>query len=502
MNDIPEFTTKDLKHYPHFDAPLSLREVKSILSDPDRIAKNKFFPFIKYNERWQPYRIDPIKPEKKTRPIRYASRRDAYIFQHYRRILSAEYEKKLQTLGITECPIAYRRIPKPDSNGGKCNIDFANDAFEVVIKLRSCIAIALDIKGYFESLDHDRIKSHWKSLLNTKSLPNDHYAVFKNITKYRFVEQKKLYKSLGYINSHPTGGNSTFDHYTVSYKNMPKQICTPQEFREKVCGKAKGFNSLIERNEDSFGIPQGAPISDLIANFYLIEFDFEMNRYASINGGVYMRYSDDILIILPTGEGIASAAEEMVKKHITTQGKHLKLKESKTCVVEFYEINGEIKYKHIKGPHGKNGLEYLGFRFDGRNVYIRDSTISKLYRKASSSAKTLANLHTLDNLGRPDSVLMQDFNYSRFSERFMKVSRENLSNDYSTWTFYSYAKRSSEIFGDKGRKINKQIRNFDSVMRLRIEEYIEKCVRKRDLFILGYTEIIEGDTYVDSVLLA
>jgi hypothetical protein len=163
----PFFSSSDLKHYPHFDRRLSIEEAEEIVSDPARVASNKFYPFFLYCETWQPFRTsDKGRPALKSRPIRYAARRDAYIFTHYRRILAEKYEERLALLGIQDCPIAYRKIPKVHG-GGKCNIDFAKDAFDEIEKQGDCVAIALDIKGYFENLDHARIKETWCDLLGS-----------------------------------------------------------------------------------------------------------------------------------------------------------------------------------------------------------------------------------------------------------------------------------------------------------------------------------------------
>ncbi|MFC3631362.1 hypothetical protein ACFOM8_18155 [Paracoccus angustae] len=197
MEDEFDFTAKDLKHYPHFDAPITLKEIRHLVTDPQRVAANSFYPFFLYEESWQPYRsTDAAKPDKKTRPIRYGARRDAYIFAFYRRKLSRLYEARLREMGIEDCPIAYRQVLKPRLGGGKCNIDFAKDAFDEIDRLGDCVAVALDIKGYFENLDHKRIKSIWCDLLGVDELPPDHYAVFKNITKYRYVDQRSVYSRL------------------------------------------------------------------------------------------------------------------------------------------------------------------------------------------------------------------------------------------------------------------------------------------------------------------
>jgi len=191
----------DLKQYPHFDAPLSVAEIERLVTDPTRVTQNSFFPLMLFREQWQPYRsIDPVKPEKKTRKIRYASRRDAYIFLHYRNILAEYYEKIAKDRGIADHVIAYRRIPRdPPERGGKSNIEFARDASNFIDTLQDCVAIAFDIEKFFENMDHSMIKEKWKILLNVSELPPDHYAVFKNITKYHYVEQHEVYRRLGII---------------------------------------------------------------------------------------------------------------------------------------------------------------------------------------------------------------------------------------------------------------------------------------------------------------
>ena len=292
------------------------------MTDEQRVASNKFYPFFLYHEEWQPYRsANAAKPEKKSRPIRYGARRDAYIFAHYRRKLSVPYEQRLADMGISGCPIAYRQIPKPGTNGGKCNIDFAKDAFDEVDRLGDCVAVALDIKGYFENLSHSRIKAIWCDLLGVDELPADHYAVFKNITKYRFVDQRSVYRRLGYIGPIQRGKH-TIEGFTVPYRDMPKQLCSPEDFRAKICGGDPTKPSLVQKNVLPHGVPQGAPISDLIANFYLIDFDAKLHQYARERGGKYMRYSDDILLITRAAMLRQRLHLRRMRSRIT--GKHLR----------------------------------------------------------------------------------------------------------------------------------------------------------------------------------
>ncbi|WP_160166767.1 reverse transcriptase domain-containing protein [Caenispirillum salinarum] len=474
-----ELKSEHLKNYPHFDAPLSKREIMRLVTDKRRVAQNTFYPLFLYNEEWQPYRsVNGPKPDKKSRPIRYGARRDAYIFTYYRHLLSGPYERRLKTLGIEGCPIAYRKIPKPGSNSGKCNIDFAKDAFEAIDHLKDCVAIALDIEGYFENLDHSMIKSGWRDLLGAPELPEDHYAVFRNITKYHYVDQREVYRRLGFIKSIKVGA-SKIDQFTVPYRKMPKQLCKPEEFRAKICGYDPAYSNLVESNKSGRGIPQGAPISDLIANFYLLDFDVSANDFVKSRGGFYMRYSDDILLILPGAAREADDAVNFVKDEIKRYGSELRIKDKKTCVVQFRRDGPSLRHEHIYGPQGRNGLEYLGFRYDGKRVYIRDSTISRLYRKVSIAAKREAARHVRDNKSLGLKELKDSFNYSLLSQRFARVQKEHLSSDYRSWTFYTYLKRASATFGRKGNRILGQARRFDALMRLRVNAAIDKAYYKR-----------------------
>ena len=472
----------DLKHYPHFDAHIPVNRIEELVNDPERVARHPFYPFLRYDLEWQPFRsTDAGKPNRKSRPIRYAARGDAYIFTHYRRMLSALYEERLHELGIQHCPIAYRRIPKSDSRGNRSNIDFAKDAFDHIDELGDCVAIALDIHSYFENLDHTRIKQIWRDLLREDELPPDHYAVFRNITKYRFVEQREVYRRLGFFGNVTREGR-TREGFITPLSELPKQLCRPADFRARICGDDPEFSSLVKKHDKSFGIPQGAPISDLIANFYLLEFDLAVHTFVCERGGRYMRYSDDILLLLPGGREVAERATAFVTDEVRQHGSQLEIKESKSCEIQFMREGEHLNCKQIlrqSGQPARNGLEYLGFRYDGRKVYVRESTMSRFYRKVSSAARRAAFAHVQSRKTEDVTQLKTSFDYSLFSTKFLKVKRGDLDRDPRTWTFYSYLRRAATTFGPKGDRILKQTRNFKTLVTARVEESIERAVLRR-----------------------
>ncbi|MCY4096282.1 MAG: reverse transcriptase domain-containing protein [Gammaproteobacteria bacterium] len=438
------------------------------------MAEHKFFPLLRYDDQWVPYRSgEPENKKKKLRPIRYGARGDTYIFKYYRRELSKLYEARLDCLGIAQCPIAYRKIQRDSGIGGKCNIDFAKDAFDQIDSFGDCVAIALDIESYFENLDHARIKRVWSDLLGVERLPPDHFAVFKNITRYRFVDRQAVLHRLGYVGS---------EGLLLQLKEVPIQLCSPADFRAKICGKDSNFTSLIRKNTLSRGVPQGTPISDLIANFYLLDFDLQMHRYAENLGGCYMRYSDDILLVLPGGRELVDDAVLFASNQIQNYGENLKIKSSKTCAVQFQLQGGKLRYQHIKqrsDEGNKNGFEYLGFRYDGRRVYVRDSTMSSFYRKVSAAAKVEGWRHALERDSKDITYLSDTFNYSQFSQQFSRVKGFNPNGEFRERTFYSYLKRATDTFGSRGDRILRQAKGFKKFMHDRVEEAIIRAVSCR-----------------------
>ena len=122
----------------------------------------------------------------KSRDICYASHIDRCIFQLYSHILNELYNQEIKQRGIDDVPVAYR------TDLGLNNIHLAKIAFDFVRKNSPCYVIIGDFTGFFDNLDHQYLKRRWCDLLRVDSLPKDHYAVFKNITRYSKWELSDL----------------------------------------------------------------------------------------------------------------------------------------------------------------------------------------------------------------------------------------------------------------------------------------------------------------------
>src|SRR5690606_31674233 len=87
------------------------------------------------------------------------------------------------------------------------------------------------------------------------------------------------------------------------------------------------------------GIPQGLPISAVLANLYMYDADQRIQQSIRKLGGTYRRYSDDILLIVPNGRG--AEAESVVKIEL---GKiRLQVNSAKTVRCRFLRKEGTLR---------------------------------------------------------------------------------------------------------------------------------------------------------------
>ncbi|AMS29693.1 MAG TPA: hypothetical protein DIU09_03805 [Hyphomonadaceae bacterium] len=464
-------TEKNLKRYLHFDSDISAVDAELLVKDPTLVSKHAFYPFILFNQHWNKWAEKGEKGEPKNRPIRYAARRDAYIFSYYRSLLASKYEERLISANLSENVLAYRKIIGPDGRG-QCNIDFAKKAFDQIKNLSDCVAVTLDITRFFETLQHDKIKSDWCDLLGQPILPKDHYKVFNAITKYSYIERDVLFKELGFLGQkiNPKNG-AVSTGYLVSYDQMPKrQICKPSTLRSILKAKPE----ILTTNNVSTGIPQGAPISDLLANLYMLNFDQVMNEYALENGGIYLRYSDDIMIILPGDALIGYAARDKAFDLLAATAPNLAFKLEKTYIYTFQsKADGSLNINRDLGPanHGANGLEYLGFRFDGRSIFIRDSTLSNLWRKVARSANRHAVAVIKRYRDKSLAELYTELDVDNFAKKFGRVEEfAKHQDDVGSWTFWTYVKRCVKVFGGDVNGIASQVKAHKRVTKEKLHE--------------------------------
>lgn len=171
--------------------------------------------------------------------------------------------------------IGYRKVLSAKGSG-KCNINFANEAFSYIRATSECYVYTLDISKFFENLDHKLLRTSWCDLLGKSQLPEDHFQVYKAVTRFAFVDRTRLYEALNIIGT-PPGSSTSAKKFLVKREDIPLQLCTPKEFRHKV-------KPLIQVNNSGRGVPQGASISDVLSNLYLFSFDKALHDWVTFLG--------------------------------------------------------------------------------------------------------------------------------------------------------------------------------------------------------------------------
>lgn len=293
-----------LKKYPHIGRPLKLKHkawVEDYVTNPVNIKKHAFFPFIhrklsvrkfrqkklddgtKTKERFQSYKV---------REVFYANHLDSNIYSYYCYNLNNLYEKKLLELGTNDCITAYRSIKLNEKEGArnKCNIDFANDIFTYITnnKKRNLVAITFDITSFFDNLNHSKLKRAWCKVLNTDTLPDDHYSVFRNLTKFSYVEIEDIFNE--FKNDILVKSKNKIIKSKVNQLELLKlkdaiAFCDLKDFDSRIRKKNLIKNNKFVSKSDyekgklrKKGIPQGSPISASLANIYLLDFDTKICR--------------------------------------------------------------------------------------------------------------------------------------------------------------------------------------------------------------------------------
>ena len=179
-------------------------------------------------------------------------------------------------------------------------------------------------------------------------------------------------------------------------------------------------------------------MSGVLANIYMLEADKFINDLVMSNDGLYMRYSDDFIIILPHLDE-NTAVEKLKNIHNLFNGKfpRLELQSEKTQYYRFNQNNitncGEAI--DLNADCSNRFMNFLGFTFDGNKLAVRSKTISKYYYRMNRKAKTILKNDHHTKTGKHISC---ENLYRKYSERGAKGKRGN---------FLSYIDRSEIEFG-------------------------------------------------------
>lgn len=430
------------KKYPHIGRQISIKDyskVKAYVYDTAKIIKHSFLPFLHKTIIKRKFRADKENPQRnpsgkrkrikskpKIRDTFFASHLDAMVFSRYNQLLSEAYENFIKYQPFNSSVVAYRKIPiEKETKGNQCNIDFAKTAFKFIhennVEFQS--VIIADITSFFDNLDHKILKRQWSIVLGEKTLPKDHYNLYKALTRIKYVETTDLFKAYN---------NTMLVQKGVPFSNsekqlVRKQIKSPKYFKEKraysYCEKdeflSNNLNLIISKNNKA-GIPQGSPISATLANIYMLDFDKSISNEVSRLDGFYQRYSDDIIIVCKREyeEEIKNFLMQLISSHLV----NLTIEPNKTKIYHFQRSKNELHGYQIDENRnkaaGNKPLEYLGFTYNGKKVLIKSSGFSKFYR---SMKQAFNRSHGFAKHSKnPDKKLFKSKLYKKFTYKGAK----------------------------------------------------------------------------------
>jgi RNA-directed DNA polymerase len=375
------------RHYKHFDVPIGPQWAAALTSE--QVTAHAWSPLLHWIKETPRYRLNDqnvMELKVKPRDIMHASHRDACILAKYSHELTSKLDAWYVTNGLNEVVIAYRSL-------GQSNYHFAATAQSYVREHQSVEAMCFDVTGFFDNIDHKRLKRRLKWLLGVDELADDWHRVLRSVTRYSHVRKSDL-------KAHPVFGQR------LKQRGADRPLATVKEL------KAAGIP--IDVNATGIGLPQGTPISASLSNLYLADFDLAMKGLADQHSALYPRYSDDILIICEPehADKLAATVEAALKQ-------------------EALDLHTDKTVRMCFTGDERDNFQYLGYQLGLGPALIRPGSLSRQWRSAKRAIRrSERKAERLAKCGQKDKIYT-----SKLRGRLTHVGLRN---------FLAYADRSSD----------------------------------------------------------
>ena len=197
------------------------------------------------------------------------------------------------------------------------------------------------------------------------------------------------------------------------------------------------------KNENNYGIPQGSPLSGIFSNIYMTDFDYKMKKISEENNGIYKRYSDDFIIVIPqkSAESLKVIKDKVNNVIDETPGVFMEKDKTKYYIYSNGCIENLTSKLIPEIEDYQKVINYLGFSFDGKNITIRAKTVGKyIYRMRRK-------IDTIEKHGgytKKKNRISYDDVYEKYSIKGLKKKNRKRKGN-----FISYVLRSKKIFEDE-----------------------------------------------------
>jgi hypothetical protein len=384
------------KKYSHFDSKKDIKHWLAYIREPKNICSHGFYPFIHFTMKKYTYRNGETKT--KPREICYSSHIDRYIYEYYNYLLNESYNSYAKSNSINKCAVAYR------NNLHQNNITIAKEVFNFIKSGDKYFVLISDFTSYFDKIDHKNLKNNLEMVLNVDRLSDDWYKIFKSVTKYSYIDLDAIAK---------------FKKKTLREVRKGNRIVNAAELQE--------LKKHLKKNRNAFGIPQGSSISSTLSNINLINYDKKLNDYVTSKNGLYRRYCDDLIVIIP----------EVFEKELLDKFQYLN---SNTPGLDVNDDKMQMFYysdHRIYHNNEYSKLKYLGFEFNGSNIKIKERTVTCFYLKAY---RLIKGINKISERHKRNAYRRQF--YKNFTHLGMKKTKKNQGN------FLTYVDKCSNILSE------------------------------------------------------
>ena len=219
------------------------------------------------------------------------------------------------------------------------------------------------------------------------------------------------------------------------------------------------------------GIPQGLPISALLANIYMLPFDEVIIEELAIKKNVfYRRYSDDIIVVCEKNQ--VKEIEDFILREI----KKIELVISKGKTEKFLFTNASRLqcYKYVNKEWIENiPLTYLGFEFYGYQTLIKSKNLASFYRdmkdtirRKSNRVSSIKSKYLVDEAPLYKGKIYRLYSHKGIKKRVLK--KGNRKREYRG-NYIKYAYRASEEM--EAPEIKRQLRRHWKILRSTLRKY-------------------------------
>ena len=249
----------------------------------------------------------------------------------------------------------------------------------------------------------------------------------------------------------------------------------------------------VNKDGKLIGIPQGLPISALLANIYMLSFDEAIIRELTVKHNVfYRRYSDDIVVVCEEDQIdiIESVVDKEIKKidlKVSFEKTEKSLFKMNKDRLQSYKIDGEKQIENIP-------LNYLGFEFYGYQTLLKSKNLAKFYREMKETinrkhkrVEHIKEKHLLDESPLFKRKLYRLFSFKGAKSRIIPAKRTDFVNGKAKTKLFDrkfrgnylrYAYRASEDL--EAHEIKRQLRNHWKILQKTISKYDFSNVKKND----------------------